>query len=123
MSSGHGRRKQGMIPGGRWLSPLLVLLIWEISSRTGLIPPRILAAPTDVFGTMFDMTLSGELPANLAVSLQRVGLGLSIGIAIGLVSGLVSGLSRVGEQFVDPLMQIKRTIPSLALTPLLILWL
>ena len=123
MSSGRLRTGQGTLPGGRWLSPLLALLLWEAGSRTGLIPPRVLAAPSDVFGTMLDMTLSGELPANLAVSLQRVGLGLSIGIAIGLVTGLVSGLSRVGEQLVDPLMQIKRTIPSLALTPLLILWL
>ncbi|WP_324741645.1 ABC transporter permease [Tsuneonella sp. CC-YZS046] len=124
MTGGNRRKwKDSHLPGGRWLSPVLILLLWEAGSRGGLIPPRILAAPSDVFETMVGMIVSGELPANLAVSLQRMGLGLVIGTAIGLATGLTAGLSRVGEQLIDPLMQIKRTIPSLALTPLLILWL
>jgi sulfonate transport system permease protein len=35
---------------------------------------------------------------------------------------LAAGLSRKGEIALDPLMQIKRTIPTLALTPLFIVW-
>jgi sulfonate transport system permease protein len=34
----------------------------------------------------------------------------------------LAGLSRRGEAAVDPIMQIKRTIPTLALTPLFIVW-
>ncbi|WP_242126287.1 ABC transporter permease [Sphingobium sp. Sx8-8] len=108
--------------GGRWLSPVVLLLLWELGSRTGLIPERTLAAPSAVIGTLVQMLLSGELPSNLLVSFARVATGLLIGVGLGVVLALVAGLSRGGELAVDPLMQIKRTIPPLALTPLFIVW-
>jgi sulfonate transport system permease protein len=106
----------------RWFSPILLLVLWELGSRSGLIPPRILAAPSTVLVTLWSMIVSGELPANLVVSLARASAGLAIGLVVGTILALVSGLSRLGESTVDPLMQIKRTIPSLALTPLFIVW-
>jgi len=106
----------------RWASPLLFLLLWELGSRTGVIPTRTLAAPSVVLETLWSMIVSGELPSNLVVSLGRVAAGLSIGVVVGTILALVSGLSRLGETAVDPLLQIKRTIPSLALTPLFIVW-
>ncbi|WP_336966438.1 ABC transporter permease [Sphingobium aquiterrae] len=108
--------------GGRWVSPILLLLLWELGSRLGLIPERTLAAPSAVLGTLLGMVISGELPSNLLVSFVRVAVGLLIGVGLGIGLGLVSGLSRTGELAVDPLMQIKRTIPALALTPLFIVW-
>lgn len=108
--------------GGRWVSPILLLLAWEFGSRTGAIPERILAAPSAVAETFWAMTVSGELPTNLAVSLARAAAGLAFGLTVGVVLALVAGLSRAGEAAIDPLMQIKRTIPVLALTPLFIVW-
>ncbi|MBO9710163.1 MAG: ABC transporter permease subunit [Caulobacter sp.] len=106
----------------RWLSPLVLLALWEAGSRLGVIPPRVLAAPSTVAETFWTLTVSGELPSNLAVSLARAGAALLIALAVAITLGLVAGLSRWGETLVDPLMQIKRTIPSLALTPLFIVW-
>jgi len=106
----------------RWVSPVALLLAWEAGSRLDIVPQRILAAPSVVVGTLFELTVSGELPANLLVSFGRVAFGLSIGVSLGIVLGLVAGLWRTGEATVDPLMQIKRMIPSLALTPLFIVW-
>lgn len=108
--------------GARWLSPLLLLAVLEAGSRTGLIPERTLAAPSKVLATLWTMTVSGELTANLYVSFLRILAGLAIGVTTGVVLALVAGLSRKGEVAVDPLMQIKRTIPTLALTPLFIVW-
>ncbi|GAB7554818.1 ABC transporter permease [Novosphingobium sp. 11B] len=106
----------------RWLSPLLLLAVLEAGSRSGLIPERTLAAPSQVLATLWAMTVSGELTDNLAVSFLRIIAGLAIGVTTGIVLALVAGLSRQGEVAVDPLMQIKRTIPTLALTPLFIVW-
>jgi sulfonate transport system permease protein len=108
--------------GGRWVSPVVLLLLWELASRTGLVPERTLAAPSAVIGTLFGMILTGELPSNLLVSFARAGAGLLIGVTLGVVFALAAGLSRTGELAIDPLMQIKRTIPPLALTPLFIVW-
>jgi sulfonate transport system permease protein len=106
----------------RIVSPLVFLLLWELGSRSGLIPERTLAAPSAVIATLFGMVVSGELPGNLIVSTLRALSGLAIGVSAGVILALISGLSRSGEAAVDPLMQIKRTIPTLALTPLFIVW-
>ncbi len=105
-----------------WLSPLVLLAGWELGSRTGLIPVRILAAPSTVLVTLWGMIVSGELPSNLLVSFGRAAAGLAIGVIVGTGLGLVAGLSKPGEAAIDPIMQIKRTIPVVALTPLFIVW-
>jgi sulfonate transport system permease protein len=111
------------LSGQRWLSPLILLIVWEVGSRTGVIPSRILAAPSAVAGVFWAMTVSGELPSNLLVSLGRVGLGLLFGVTAGVTLALVAGLSRWGETIVDSPLQALRTLPTLALTPLFIVWL
>jgi len=105
-----------------WLSPLGFLAVWELGSRTGVIPERTLAAPSSVVVTLWSMIVSGELLDNLAVSFARAAAGLLIGVSIGITLALVAGLSKKGEAAIDPIIQIKRTIPTLALTPLFIVW-
>jgi sulfonate transport system permease protein len=106
----------------RWVSPLLLVLAWEAASRFGLIPQRTLAAPSQVFGTLYAMIASGELPGNLLVSLGRATCGLAIGVVAGIVFALVAGLTREGEAAVDSPVQMLRTLPALALSPLFIVW-
>jgi sulfonate transport system permease protein len=106
----------------RALLPLLLLLAWEAAARTGLIPPRIMAAPSAVFGTFITLGKNGELPVALMASLTRVVIGLGLGVSVGTVLALVAGLSRRGETMVDPLMHILRTLPFLGLVPLFIVW-
>lgn len=107
---------------GRVISPLLLLLAWELASRSGVLPERIIAAPSAIGGTFWEMLASGELFHHLWVSLQRAGFGLGIGISIGVSMALIAGLSKAGEIAVDSPMQMLRTIPSLAIVPLFILW-
>lgn len=106
----------------RWFSPLLLLGLWELASRGGLIPEHVLAAPSAVFATLLAMIRTGELQSNLLVSFWRVALGLGIGLVSGAALALIAGLSRSGEALVDPLLQIKRAIPVVALAPLFIVW-
>jgi sulfonate transport system permease protein len=119
----QGRVWRGASSLGRWVSPLALLLLWELGSRTGLIPERVLAAPSSVLATFWSMTVSGELPLNLLVSLGRAASGLAIGVTLGSAFALAAGLSKGGELAVDPPMQMLRTLPALALSPLLIVWL
>jgi sulfonate transport system permease protein len=106
----------------RWLSPLLLLLLWEGLCRLGVIPAHTLAAPSSVGSTLAQMIGSGDLPINLAVSLRRAILGLIIGATVGVALALAAGLARRGDAWIDPLVQVKRTIPVVALTPLFIIW-
>jgi len=111
------------IPFGMLLGPVALLLVWSAGSAAGWIDPRILSAPWTVVTTAGELIADGRLQQNLAVSAQRAALGLVFGIVAGTVFALISGLSRWGESIIDGPVQIKRAIPTLALMPLLILWL
>jgi sulfonate transport system permease protein len=109
-------------PFRRAVSPLLILAIWQAGSMAGLIPARVIAAPSAILVTAYGLLMGGELIPDLLVSLARALAGLAIGVTAGIVLALVAGLSRTGEDAVDPPMQMLRAIPLLGLTPLLILW-
>lgn len=106
----------------RWMSPVALLALWELGARSGVIPAQVLAAPSAVAETAWRMILSGELPANMLVSLGRAMAGLAIGVALGTTLAVTAGLTRAGENAVDPPVQMLRTLPTLALTPLFIVW-
>ena len=108
--------------GQRWVSPVVLILLWEAGSRLGLIPSHILAAPSAVIGDAWDMIVSGELPSNMLVSLGRAMAGLALGVTLGSALAIAAGLTRAGENALDPPVQMLRTLPSLALTPLFIVW-
>ena len=106
----------------RALPPLVLLALWQAGASLGLIPARTLASPAAVATAFADLTLSGDLPRHLLVSLARVAAGLAIGVAAGVALALAAGLSRRGEDLLDPTLQMLRTLPFLALVPLFILW-
>ncbi|XVQ88805.1 ABC transporter permease [Microbispora siamensis] len=106
----------------RWVSPLVVVLLWQVASASGLLPARLLAAPSQIAATALDLVRSGTLPTAIAVSLERVLLGFAAGAVAGVGLALVAGLSRTGENAVDPIMQMLRALPFFGLIPLFILW-
>lgn len=108
--------------GLRLVSPLVLLLLWELASRTGLLPARIIAAPSAIGNTLWQMIASGELAGHFWVSLKRALSGLVIGVSLGTVLALLAGLSRRGELIIDSPVQMLRTLPFLAIVPLFILW-
>lgn len=110
------------IPFGFALGPVLLLAAWVIGSLSGALDAETLPAPWDVARTAGDLIAEGTLQSNLLTSLQRAAIGLVLGVSIGVVLALVSGLSRIGEALVDGPVQIKRSIPTLALIPLFIVW-
>ncbi|GAA4555936.1 ABC transporter permease [Planotetraspora kaengkrachanensis] len=119
------RIRRRRLPGRawqRWISPLVLLLAWQIASTTGLLPTRLLAAPSTIAATAVDLVQAGTLPTAIAVSLQRVLIGFTAGAVAGVGLALVAGLSRRGENAVDPIMQMLRALPFFGLIPLFILW-
>src|SRR5690349_17594505 len=94
-----------------------IALARAVRTSRGWRRPRTLAPPSDVFSAGRELIASGELQHHLWVSLGRVVKGLSLGVAAGTVLALLAGLSRLGEDVIDPPVQMIRTVPVLALTP------
>lgn len=106
----------------RWISPVALVLLWQLASSTGVLSPDKLASPLTVAQSAGELIADGQLGEAFAVSITRVLFGFLIGGFAGVVLGLVSGLSRWGETLLDPPVQMLRTLPHLGLIPLFILW-
>jgi sulfonate transport system permease protein len=106
----------------QWIVPLAILLVWQAACVGGLVPARVLPAPSDVALAGWNLLRSGELVRNIWVSFWRAGAGFAIGGGIGFVFGLANGLSQLSNRLTDTTLQMVRNIPHLALIPLVILW-
>jgi sulfonate transport system permease protein len=118
---GRGRRR----PAGRWrraITPIALVAVWELASRTGLLPPEKLTAPSEVLRTGWRLAADGTLWVHLTDSLSRAAIGLAIGGVLGVLLGALAGLVRIGDDLVDPPVQMARMLPHLGLVPLLIIW-
>ncbi|WP_042424816.1 ABC transporter permease, partial [Streptacidiphilus anmyonensis] len=109
-------------PLGIYTTPAVVLVLWEILARTGVLSPAYAPAPTSLVGTAQRLWDQGVLGPDLAISLQRAGLGLALGLTVGITAGVLGGLLRSGEYLFNGLVQVVNTIPLLALLPLMIVW-
>jgi sulfonate transport system permease protein len=106
----------------QWMLPLAIIVLRQVLSVAGLIPGRVLPAPTDVIAAGWKLLQSGELLRNIWVSFWRAIVGFAIGGSIGFAFGLANGLSHRAERVFDSTLQMVRNIPHLALIPLVILW-
>src|SRR5580700_11077514 len=111
----------------RLISPLAVLVAWQLISSLGLVSAKRLPPPTQIWSTVVtlvttDQPAYGTLQGALAVSLERVAVGFAFGATIALLLAFMAGLSRFGENAVDPLMQMLRTLPLFGLIPVFIVW-
>jgi sulfonate transport system permease protein len=111
----------------RLVSPLAVVLLWQLVSSAGLVSTQKLPPPVTVWRTAVSLVTTdspayGTLQGAMLVSLQRMAIGFAFGAAVAIGLALVAGLSRVGEDAVDPLMQILRTLPLFGLIPVFIVW-
>lgn len=105
-----------------WVVPVLILLTWQILGQIGVITPRILPAPIDILRAAIRLAASGELWIDIAISAQRALSGLLLGGGIGFLLGLLNGMFPRSEKYLDTTIQMLRTVPNLALVPLVILW-
>ena len=104
-----------------FILPAVTLLSWQIACRSGFVAPQILPSPAAVYLAAEHLAHT-ELWADVLISTKRALLGFAIGGSIGLVCGMFNGLIRAFEEIFDTSIHLTRTIPHLALIPLLILW-
>ncbi|MBW4687903.1 MAG: aliphatic sulfonate ABC transporter permease SsuC [Komarekiella atlantica HA4396-MV6] len=105
-----------------WIVPFTLVVLWELSSRIGLLSTRILPAPSSVVVTAFRLASTGELFQHIGISAGRALSGFIVGGGIGFILGLLNGFFPIAEKLLDTSLQMLRTIPNLALIPLVILW-
>jgi NitT/TauT family transport system permease protein len=97
-------------------------LLWEVVSRFELVDSLILPAPSAVFITFIGLVKSGELISHTSISLYRALLGFLLAAAIALPHGILIAWFKTVEDLTNPLVELFRPIPAVALIPVAILW-
>jgi NitT/TauT family transport system permease protein len=103
------------------LSPIGLLVIWQLLIMLGLGDRRFIPAPSDIAERFVTMMASGELAQHTASTLWRVFAGFAVGAAPAIAIGLLMAMYRPVRIFFDPLIAMLFPIPKVALTPLLLL--
>ena len=101
------------------ISPILVVVLWEITVRAGLLDKRFFPPPSVVIITLIEMLKTGELLDHLSISLQRIFLGFLLGAIPGVIIGMLMGWSRWIRAILDPIVAAVYPLPKLSLLPLI----
>lgn len=112
----------------RWrLAALAVFLaVWSVAG--GLVQltrpfnPLFLPAPWVVLGAMGALAAKGQLWPHVGATLERVAVGFTIGAGLAVTLGLLAGQLRSVRNVLEPVVELLRPIPPLAVLPLFIVW-
>ncbi|QDD84179.1 Alkanesulfonates transport system permease protein [Bacillus cereus] len=102
--------------------PVIILIIWQLAGVFGLVSKTVLPTPLDIFLAFQELIKTGELFGHLSISVFRAAGGFFIGGGLGIILGTIVGFSTRSEQYLDPSVQMLRTVPHLAVAPLFVLW-
>jgi ABC-type nitrate/sulfonate/bicarbonate transport system permease component len=108
------------------LSIVVVIVLWQaiglLNDHMHFYNPRLFPAPADVVASAWKLAQSGVLWRDIYVSAIRVLEGTFAAVPVGIVLGLLVGRSRWIENTIEPLVELLRPVPPLALLPMIILW-
>jgi NitT/TauT family transport system permease protein/taurine transport system permease protein len=68
------------------------------------------------------MLISGEIFADIAISMSRILVGFVTGSAIAIVAGVLLGRIRVLHELLDPIIELLRYLSPTAMIPIAVIW-
>ena len=87
-----------------------------------LFNPIFLPGPWLVVGALVELAAKGQLGVHLVATLERVAIGFGVGAVLAVALGLLAGQVRAVRNIIEPVVELLRPIPPLAVLPLFIVW-
>ena len=102
-------------------SLLIAFAVWQLLS-TFVFNPFLIPPPLEVIRTAIPMLMSGEILADVSISMHRVLVGFLSGSLAGIVLGVLLGRIRVLHDLLDPIMELLRYLSPTAMIPIAVIW-
>jgi NitT/TauT family transport system permease protein len=106
----------------RLLPWALIVLLWEFVTLTGMAGAGLVPSPIQVWSAFWKQLTTDRLWLDVYMSSQRVILGLACGIVLAVPVAFALGWYRSARRIVDPLINFFRSLPPIALIPLVIVY-
>jgi ABC-type nitrate/sulfonate/bicarbonate transport system permease component len=119
MSSQLGSYARGL---GKLVPFIIVVLLWELVARSGIYNAKLFPAPTTIVRAFREMIAAGEFAQDVLMSIGRALVGFGAGAMMGVSVGVLTGRNRTWRFLLHPILQSLRSIPSIGLLPLAILF-
>lgn len=105
------------------VSILTGLILWEGAVAVLKLDPLVISPPSVIVKTLIEMMSAGDLWPHVWTSFQSFSVGLGLMVLIGVPLGLIMGMSRSTKMVLQPWITGLYAVPTMALAPLLIIWL
>lgn len=99
---------------------LAVFAAWYLLSSYHVVRSLFLPSPDQVWRRFLD--IRGSLASDLGRTLLRVLIGFAIGTSAGLLVAVIANWNRFVANVLEPVIQLFKPIPAIALAPFAILW-
>jgi NitT/TauT family transport system permease protein len=101
---------------------VVIVLVWYGIHVSGAINPALVPAPHSVASRFWALLYGGRLAGDIAISTQRVVLGIAFGIAAAVPIGIMLGWYVTARRLITPVLNFFRALPPIALIPLVIVY-
>ena len=116
MRTALGRAGRPLLGFGVFAGALVLWELWAGAAESFLVPPA-----SEVLEQAWEIWPTRDFLTEVAGSLKCLAAGFAIGAAIGIAIGLVTGASMTIRRTLDPLLELARATPPIAIVPALIL--
>jgi NitT/TauT family transport system permease protein len=101
---------------------LLLFVLWEIASNTGIVDPVLVPAPTDIIDATLRLGNTYFFWDAVWVTAQEALLGFIFGVLAAYLVGTAVGLFPAVRRAIFPLVVAIEIVPRIALAPVFLSW-
>ena len=96
------------------VSPIILLVVWELLVATGVLDARFFPAPSEIFQRLFELLEDGALVTATAITLRRLTVGFVLAVVPAILVGVLMGVNRTTRLILSPLISsiLPRSIRS-----------
>ncbi len=106
----------------RNLSIVVVLILWEVTTRAGLFNNFLLPPLSLVLVRGWADLLDGELPRQILATASLTFFGFALAAVFGVAAGALMSMSAIVRRIMEPLVSVAFPIPKISFLPIFILW-
>ncbi|MCC6534422.1 MAG: ABC transporter permease [Burkholderiales bacterium] len=99
-----------------------LLMLWWLVTALAWVDKVLLPAPAEVLSAFMRSASDGSLAKHVGISLLRVVEGFAIALAVAVPIGILMGSFAIARGLIEPVVELLRPIPPIAVIPLAILW-
>lgn len=116
------RKDKTIIISGRILVFVLLIVLWELLTRTGVMDPFITSSPSRIVKTIGELFTEGNIIRHSLITLYETIVAFTISMIIGLAVAILLYSFEKTRKIIEPYLIILNSLPKIALGPLIIVW-